>query len=1447
MSNASGAAGQLGDVRHVDGRHVEERPEEGRQRRGSGRDGRREDKVQAGGSMVERASGEKASGGLLLRLFKSECFDSYFHMFYLYHREELGVHDYLVNLLYRRPDEEIHFYLPQLCQLGIRRPESSLSRFILDKSARSMHLALKSNWFFTAALEDKIPGMSDVAKTLREETEMAVVNSKPPGVAQHSLEAAVGAGLAKHLTRTPDLFLRKKITRYLSRKSANASKREAERAALFLLKFFPPSAASSGASSSANAQASADERKAPLGAAEYRPSTSPAPPPSPSNPVASEAVSPGVDLPDLQITSPLVSPSAVNSKESEARTVIVKEVAPTSHMSGESLMTPLALSVPTVGGPLHEPPDPSGSGEHGGVDGEGTGTQSTNGQISVSAQAIVAEEQATVKKKGKIAPGFITAFSTMRLEGSRVRIPSAYQRLGSPFVYSSFSRESQGVLLNDHELQHFIIKHRRCEYFGAVGLFISLLIELSDKAVTEPDREKRSALIQQCLRSLDEWLFCRRTIVAASEGLFAMTGLVVPLTRFGVEPETSQKLTGFSSTGDQGMDPQSAASLPTFSDRSGSAGTLSTNESSSFLVQSTPTALAVRPAKSRFGSTQIVHIIVEECKVYSSKKRAPFLLLIELADLDEDLQNIQLKPSTSGGHGGGSARPRKDGDQGSTASDAGAANSRPFSSTKSGSASRSASASATGRASSSGSGAGFDTGVIHPDLYLSAGRPDRDQDPRRGSRRGEGEGGLTRPFDPVSLSPSPLSSPLDVAPEVAPDVGAEVATDVANTGVGRETDGLTKSPEAPNTALGLARIECARQEIAAAAGEAAESRGSGEDLLNGGSNEGSRSSPKVAAAGTSEELSDLTWQHMVVLKAVLTDVKQRGLFIPPFLQRPLTPFEIREIEDPRRRDVSCSYCLPSDHREKVSAMKEEGLEGGEGEEKEEREEEGDIQSDKSEGKGQGAREEQLEGFPFTCPKCHGSKIFYEPIAKNSYLHALRRSLGVNMEKKDGMVSALLPKIPPYVPTNANRASRLAYPAQPPPTRTNLPPANLPPRVAGTRNGLTRAGEVSSVNAPPSHALSNIPTGNVPEPSSSEVNVEEQGARTEPSGKQTDPSNKQVDLNGSRKRRGSYILQQMGLSPGLNSNPASPPLVSAAPTGSAGSARGGANATASASAMAVSDQQGGKGQGQSQGQSQSQSQGQGRNAGEGKSTFESSSPAPTAVLRNDNLSQSKNQSCDIRTTAGSSKDSTVGRTADVNQTADMYMTGGVSGPARSVPQVASQPIPRRYDNDYAGTDSSVTTYSDTELGPHPGESPEQMAQRIRLAVWGELWAAKVKRLRKASPYGRLKSWQLGAVLVKGGDDLRQELLASQLMRMFKSIFEKAALPLWLRPYEILVTGSHSGIMEFVEGTQSIDAIKRKFNVDSIHRVFEAAFADNIHLARRVSLSDKMIPQNPKSSA
>jgi hypothetical protein len=49
--------------------------------------------------------------------------------------------------------------------------------------------------------------------------------------------------------------------------------------------------------------------------------------------------------------------------------------------------------------------------------------------------------------------------------------------------------------------------------------------------------------------------------------------------------------------------------------------------------------------------------------------------------------------------------------------------------------------------------------------------------------------------------------------------------------------------------------------------------------------------------------------------------------------------------------------------------------------------------------------------------------------------------------------------------------------------------------------------------------------------------------------------------------------------------------------------------------------------------------------------------------------------------------------------------------------------------------------------------------------------------------RRPGWDLRCVIVKTGDDCRQELLAMQLIRALHEIFAEAQLPLWLKPYEV----------------------------------------------------------------
>lgn len=52
--------------------------------------------------------------GSLLRLFKSDFFDSWIAISYLYRYRSSGIHDYLCNEFYNTPNDDIEFYLSEL-------------------------------------------------------------------------------------------------------------------------------------------------------------------------------------------------------------------------------------------------------------------------------------------------------------------------------------------------------------------------------------------------------------------------------------------------------------------------------------------------------------------------------------------------------------------------------------------------------------------------------------------------------------------------------------------------------------------------------------------------------------------------------------------------------------------------------------------------------------------------------------------------------------------------------------------------------------------------------------------------------------------------------------------------------------------------------------------------------------------------------------------------------------------------------------------------------------------------------------------------------------------------------------------------------------------------------------------------------------------------------------
>lgn len=77
----------------------------------------------------------------------------------------------------------------------------------------------------------------------------------------------------------------------------------------------------------------------------------------------------------------------------------------------------------------------------------------------------------------------------------------------------------------------------------------------------------------------------------------------------------------------------------------------------------------------------------------------------------------------------------------------------------------------------------------------------------------------------------------------------------------------------------------------------------------------------------------------------------------------------------------------------------------------------------------------------------------------------------------------------------------------------------------------------------------------------------------------------------------------------------------------------------------------------------------------------------------------------------------------------------------------------------------------------------------------------------------QSYKLKPIIAKENDDLRQELMAMQLMKRFLAILKESGMSIFLRPYDIVVTSHNAGFIEFITDTISIDQLKKRFPKDS----------------------------------
>uniref|UniRef100_A0AC34FJK9 PI3K/PI4K catalytic domain-containing protein n=1 Tax=Panagrolaimus sp. ES5 TaxID=591445 RepID=A0AC34FJK9_9BILA len=114
---------------------------------------------------------------------------------------------------------------------------------------------------------------------------------------------------------------------------------------------------------------------------------------------------------------------------------------------------------------------------------------------------------------------------------------------------------------------------------------------------------------------------------------------------------------------------------------------------------------------------------------------------------------------------------------------------------------------------------------------------------------------------------------------------------------------------------------------------------------------------------------------------------------------------------------------------------------------------------------------------------------------------------------------------------------------------------------------------------------------------------------------------------------------------------------------------------------------------------------------------------------------------------------------------------------------------------------------SELKKKKPKKMEHCPEDPSASAMSEPWEEKLIRIRESSPYGTLEGWKLLPVIIKTGDDLRQELLAYQLLTTLQKIWKEEKLPLYLRPYKILVYSSDSGMIEPILNACSLHQIKK----------------------------------------
>jgi phosphatidylinositol 4-kinase len=109
------------------------------------------------------------------------------------------------------------------------------------------------------------------------------------------------------------------------------------------------------------------------------------------------------------------------------------------------------------------------------------------------------------------------------------------------------------------------------------------------------------------------------------------------------------------------------------------------------------------------------------------------------------------------------------------------------------------------------------------------------------------------------------------------------------------------------------------------------------------------------------------------------------------------------------------------------------------------------------------------------------------------------------------------------------------------------------------------------------------------------------------------------------------------------------------------------------------------------------------------------------------------------------------------------------------------------------------------------------------IGGISFEKKAEKIRNSSSYGHLSGWNLGGLIAKSNDDVRQEVFVMRLIEYYQRCFRFAKVPVFLHTYEIISISKTTGLIQLIPNAISLDELKKQENfAGSLRKHFEKIY-------------------------